>query len=77
MKTRLSFLATVLGVVLVLLSIVYFLTPANSLPSFLPGHDPSLAKIHLKHGWASLIAGVGLLAMASRFGRKKTPGQIE
>jgi hypothetical protein len=65
-----------LGVTLVVLSIVYFLIPANSLPSFLPGHDPDLTKIHFKHGWGSLILGVALLLLGSRLGRKKPPEHL-
>jgi len=72
MNKTLCVLVTLLGVILVLLSIVYFLVPANLLPWFLPGHDPALAKVHLKHGWGSLIVGAALLAAASRLGRKKS-----
>jgi uncharacterized membrane-anchored protein YitT (DUF2179 family) len=72
MNKTLSVLAILLGVILVLLSIVYFLIPANLLPWFLPGHDPALTKIHLKHGWGSLIAGAALLAAGFRLGRKKS-----
>ncbi|MGD0949531.1 MAG: hypothetical protein ABSA52_19155 [Candidatus Binatia bacterium] len=77
MNKTLSVLTTLLGVILVLLSIVYFLIPANSLPWFLPGHDPALTKLHLKHGWAALIIGAALLVLASRFWPKKRSEQIE
>ena len=64
MGTALSTLAAVIGVVLVVVAGVYLFTPANALPSFMPGYDPSLAKIHYKHGLGSLVLGVALLANA-------------
>ena len=47
---RKSVVVMVVGLVLIILAAAYFLTPANSLPSFLPGYDASVAKIHYKHG---------------------------
>lgn len=67
----LSIVAEVIGVVFVILAGLYLFTPAHSLPSFLPGYDPSLDKIHYKHGVGSLVVGVALLAYAWRQVRKK------
>lgn len=53
-------LAGIVGIIFLILAAVYFSTPANSLPSFLPGFDASLTKIHYKHG-----IGLLLLALAS------------
>lgn len=60
----------VVGLVLIILAAAYFLTPANSLPSFLPGYDARVAKINYKHGGAALVVGVGCLAYALLSGRR-------
>jgi hypothetical protein len=66
-----SIVAGLLGIVLIGAAITYFLTPANSLPAFLPGYDPNLATMHYKHGVGALVVGVALLGyvwFASRKG---------
>jgi hypothetical protein len=62
---------SVIGVLLVIVAIVYFVFPANSLPEWLPGYDPGLSRIHYTHGAASFVAGAGLLAYAWFRGGKK------
>jgi Na+/H+ antiporter NhaD/arsenite permease-like protein len=60
--------AVVLGVVLVILAIVYFVEPAHSLPSFFPGHlsasDSEANHHHSKHGIAALVVALGCFAFA-------------
>jgi len=60
----LSILAVIIGIVLVVLAFVYWLTPANALPSYMPGYDPSLSTVHFKHGLASLLLGLALALSA-------------
>ncbi|HWB21480.1 MAG TPA: hypothetical protein VG652_01175 [Gaiellaceae bacterium] len=50
-------LAIVAGIVLVVISIVYFAEPAKSLPSFFPGHQAGSSHHHVKHGIAALLVG--------------------
>jgi hypothetical protein len=57
----LTWLLIVVALVFVVLAVVYFVTAANQLPSFLPGHDAHLTKHHTKHGLAML--GVAVLAL--------------
>jgi amino acid permease len=64
MNKALVFGAIILGIVFLILTVIYFITPANSLPSFLPGFDPTLTKTHYKHGIGSLVIALGLLALA-------------
>jgi hypothetical protein len=52
---------TLLGVVLLIVAGVYFLIPADQLPSFLPGHEAGVTRIHAKHGIVAGIAGIVLL----------------
>jgi hypothetical protein len=73
MSKRLPLLATVIGAAFVLLAVVYALIPANALPSFVPGYDPALDTMHVKHGVASLLAGMALWAYAWFASRPKPP----
>jgi len=57
----LTWLLIALAVVFVVLAVVYFVTPANQLPSVLPGHQSGLTKHHTKHGLVAL--GVAVLAL--------------
>jgi hypothetical protein len=56
--------AYLLGVLLIVVAIVYFAVPADSLPSFFPGHEPGMTRVRLKHGIASGVVGVVLLVVA-------------
>jgi Na+/H+ antiporter NhaD/arsenite permease-like protein len=60
--------AIVLGVVLVIVAIIYFVEPAHSLPSFFPGHvSASSAEAnhhHSKHGIAALVVALACFAFA-------------
>lgn len=60
----------VLGALCIIAAIVYFVLPADQLPSFMPGHDPGLSQIHLKHGIAAAVVGVILLAIGRFVGRR-------
>ena len=52
----------VLGLGLRAAAAVYFLVPADALPSFMPGHEAGLARLRVKHGLVSAAGGVLLLA---------------
>ena len=62
--------AYVLGALLIVVAIVYFVVPAESLPSFFPGHEPGMTRVRLKHGIASGVVGVILLAVGWFLGRR-------
>jgi len=51
--------AVATGVFLIGLAVVYFITPANHLPSFIPGFDTTITRHHFTHGIASLFLGLG------------------
>jgi hypothetical protein len=61
---------TLLGVILLVVAAVYFLVPADQLPGFFPGHETGLDRIRTKHGIASGVAGVVLLAAGMWMGRR-------
>jgi len=57
----LTWLLIAVAVVFVVLAVVYFVTPANQLPSVFPGHAPHATRHHTKHGLAAL--GVAVVAL--------------
>jgi hypothetical protein len=59
-----------LGALLIVVAVVYFVIPADSLPSFLPGHEAGLARPRMKHGIASGAVGVVLIAAGWFMGRR-------
>jgi hypothetical protein len=62
--------AYLLGIVLIIIAGIYLAVPAESLPSFFPGHEAGLARVRLKHGIASGAVGVVLLAIGWFVGRR-------
>jgi Na+/H+ antiporter NhaD/arsenite permease-like protein len=65
---RLMIPAVVLGVVLIVVAVIYFVQPEHSLPSFFPGHVSAGAAEanhhHTKHGIAALVVALALFAFA-------------
>jgi uncharacterized RDD family membrane protein YckC len=56
--------ATVAGLVLIALAFLYWIEPAKSLPSWLPGHEAGSSHHHVKHGLAAFLLGLALLVFA-------------
>jgi uncharacterized membrane protein len=56
--------AVLLGVVLLVLAVIYFVDTASSLPSFFPGHKAGSGHHHVKHGIAALILALGSFVFA-------------
>jgi Na+/H+ antiporter NhaD/arsenite permease-like protein len=60
--------AVIVGVLLIVVAVVYFVTPAHSLPSFFPGHASAGSSEanhhHTKHGLAALIVALACFAFA-------------
>ena len=63
-------LAVVLGIVLIVIAVIYWVEPADSLPSFFPGHETGLARVRVKHGLAAGVVGILLIAIGWFFGRR-------
>jgi drug/metabolite transporter (DMT)-like permease len=60
----------VLGVILLVFAGVYFVVPADQLPTFLPGHETGMTRVHSKHGIVAAIVGVVLVAAGWWMGRR-------
>ena len=63
-------IAYILGILLIIVAVVYFVLPADSLPSFFPGHIAGSTHIRIKHGIAAAVVGVVLLAIGWFLGRR-------
>ena len=63
-------IAYVLGVLLIVVAVIYLMVPAESLPSFLPGHEADLARPRMKHGIAAGAVGIILLVVGWVLGRR-------
>ncbi|MGA8746952.1 MAG: hypothetical protein WB507_13965 [Solirubrobacterales bacterium] len=56
--------AVLLGIVLLVIAVIYFVQPSGSLPSFFPGHEAGSAHHHAKHGIAALVLALGCFVFA-------------
>jgi hypothetical protein len=56
----LTILCIVVAVVFAAVGVYYVVTPAHSLPAFVPGHEAHVTRHHVKHG----LAMFGLAAIA-------------
>ena len=50
--------AIILGLALIAVAIIYWVVPAGSLPSFVPGFEAGSDRVHMKHGIAAAVAAV-------------------
>jgi hypothetical protein len=61
---------SLLGVVLLIVAAVYFMMPADQLPSFFPGYEAGVTHPHTKHGIVAGVVGLVLLAAGIWMGRR-------
>jgi hypothetical protein len=54
---------SLIGVILLVVAAVYFLVPADQLPTFFPGHEAGLARIRMKHGAVAGVIGIVCLLL--------------
>jgi len=74
--------AVLLGVVLIVVAVIYFIEPAHSLPSFFPGHvsatNAEANHHHTKHGIAALVLALACFAFAwFQTGPKTRPAESQ
>jgi hypothetical protein len=62
-------LAFLLAIICVIAAGVYFLVPAGSLPSFMPGFEQGSAHFHMKHAATAAVAAVVLFVIGWILGR--------
>ena len=56
--------AVLVGVVLLVVAVIYWVDPAKSLPSFFPGHAAGSSHHHIKHGIAAFVVALAAFAFA-------------
>jgi len=57
--------AVLLGIVLLIVAVIYFVDTAHALPSFFPGHSSTpTGHHHIKHGIAALVVALGCFVFA-------------
>ena len=61
----------ILGLALIAVAIVYWVVPAGSLPSFVPGFEAGSDRVHMKHGIAAAVAAIVLFAIGWFAGRAR------
>jgi len=64
-------LAYVLGIICLIAAIVYFVMPAGSLPTFMPGYELGSQHIHKTHAIAAVIGAAILFVLGSFAGRSR------
>jgi hypothetical protein len=57
-------LAVIVGIVLIVIAVIYWVEPAKSLPGFFPGHEDGSSHHHVKHGVAAFLVGLACFAFA-------------
>jgi hypothetical protein len=57
-------LSILVGIVLIIVAIVYWVEPAKSLPGFFPGQQAGSGHHHVKHGIAAFLVGIACLVFA-------------
>jgi hypothetical protein len=62
--------AIILGLILAVVAVVYFVVPAGALPGFFPGFKAGSDHIHTKHGLASAVGAAVLLGIGWWAGRR-------
>jgi hypothetical protein len=61
---RLIIPAVVLGIVLLVIAIIYWVSTAADLPSFFPGHQAGSSTHHVKHGIAAFLLSLACFVFA-------------
>jgi hypothetical protein len=56
--------AIIVGILLLAIAVLYWVSTADALPSFMPGHEAGSSHHHIKHGIAAAIVGLGALIFA-------------
>ncbi len=64
MKSVVVYGALLVGLFFFGLAALYWLVPADYLPTFVPGYDPASHKPHLTHGLGALAIGLVAFAVA-------------
>ncbi len=62
-------LAYLLAIICVVAAVMYFVMPAGSLPTFMPGYEAGSAHVHMKHAVIAVVGAVVLFLIGWFLGR--------
>ena len=63
--------AFVLAIICIVVAVIYFVMPAGSLPTFMPGYEAGSVHVHMKHGIIAAVAAVVLFLIGWLLGRSR------
>ncbi len=63
--------AFVLAIICIVVAVMYFVMPAGSLPTFMPGYEAGSVHVHMKHGIIAAVAAVVLFLIGWLLGRSR------
>jgi hypothetical protein len=63
-------IAYLLGIICAIAAVMYFVMPASSLPTFMPGYAEGSSHIHHMHALAAAVAAVVLFGVGWFSGRR-------
>jgi hypothetical protein len=61
---------SLIGVVLLVVAAIYFLMPADQLPTFFPGYEAGLTRVRMKHAVVSGVIGIACLVLPTVLRRR-------
>jgi len=64
-------LAYVLAIICVIAAVIYFVMPAGSLPTFMPGYEAGSQHVHMKHAVLAAVAAIVLFLIGWFVGRAR------
>jgi hypothetical protein len=64
-------LAYLLAIICIIVAVMYFVMPAGSLPTFMPGYEAGSAHIHVKHAIIAIVAAIVLFLIGWLIGRRR------
>jgi hypothetical protein len=62
-------LAYLIAIICVIAAVTYFVLPAGSLPTFMPGYEAGSTHVHRMHGVAAVVGAVVFLLIGYASGR--------
>ena len=64
-------LAYLLAIICIIAAVMYFVMPAGSLATLMPGYEAGSAHIHMKHAIIAIVAAIVLFLIAWLIGRRR------
>jgi hypothetical protein len=69
-KRPMKMIAYILGIICAIAAVMYFVMPAGSLPTFMPGYAEGSTHVHHLHAYAAAVAALVLFGIGWFSGRR-------